>query len=302
LLRGIFPVLITPFDSEGRIDEASLRRVIRFELDGDANGLGVGGFASEAYKLTEAERLRCAEIVAEEVNGRVPIIIGMAAGSTEAAIQQAKAYESLKPAALMTLPPNTMAISEDALVDHYVALAEATSTPIMVQQSPQIMAYAGCQLSVENLAEIARRIDNITYFKIEGPGSAARIRALHPLVSDQVALFGGIGGLTLGDELDAGVAGLLPGCGFNEYFVEIWRSWEIGNADACRSVLQDAQPLINAVSGHGHEYSVRARKHLLHRAGIITTTAVRRPTVPVPQADLIALAQLVDSLKLRISS
>jgi N-acetylneuraminate lyase len=57
MLRGIFPIVITPFDSEGRaIDEDSLRRVVRFELDGRADGVGVGGFASEAYKLTDEER------------------------------------------------------------------------------------------------------------------------------------------------------------------------------------------------------------------------------------------------------
>ena len=69
--------------------------------------LGVGGFASEAYELTDAERLRCAEIVADEAGPGTPLIIGMAAGSTYAAIQQARQVAALRPAALMVLPPST---------------------------------------------------------------------------------------------------------------------------------------------------------------------------------------------------
>jgi dihydrodipicolinate synthase/N-acetylneuraminate lyase len=58
VLRGIYPITLTPFDANGQIDEDSLRRVVRFELEGGAHGIGEGGFASEAYKLTDAERLR----------------------------------------------------------------------------------------------------------------------------------------------------------------------------------------------------------------------------------------------------
>jgi len=301
-LRGIFPIVITPFDSEGRlIDEDSLRRVVRFELDGRADGIGVGGFASEAYKLTDEERFRCVEIVADEVAGRAPIIIGIAPGSTEVAIRQAQTYSHFHPAALMTLPPCTMKLDEQMLVEHYVALGNESSVPIMVQQSPQIQAYVGCQLSVESLAEIASRAPNVRYFKIEGPGSASRIGALRPQVSENVALFGGVGGIALQDELAAGAAGLLPGVGFNEYFVSVWHAWEAGDRARADLILREAQPLVEAVSGRGHEFSLHVRKYLLQRAGIIKHVVVRRPTVEVNEDDLQAIGALVDSLPIRIA-
>ena len=301
-LRGIFPIVITPFDSGGRsIDEDSLRRVVRFEMDGRADGIGVGGFASEAYKLTDDERFRCAEIVVQEVAGRVPVIIGIAPGSTEAAIHQAQIYARLRPAALMTLPPATMKNDEQTLIDHYVDLGNESSSPIMVQQSPQIQAYAGSQLSVESLAEIAQHAPNVRYFKIEGPGSAARIGALRERVSENVTLFGGVGGIALQEELAAGAAGLLPGVGFNEYFVSVWRAWEAGDRVKSDSILQEAQPLVEAVSGRGHEFSLHARKYLLQRAGIIKHAAVRRPTVRVDGDELAAIGRLVDDLPLRIA-
>ena len=49
MLEGIIPVVFIPFDAQGEIDEPGLRRVVRFELDGGVDGIGVNGFASEAY-------------------------------------------------------------------------------------------------------------------------------------------------------------------------------------------------------------------------------------------------------------
>lgn len=299
-LRGIIPILITPFDSEGRVDEDGLRRVARFELDGGAHGIGVGGFASEAYKLTDQERIRCAEVVAAEVGGKVPLIIGIAPGSTEAAIEQAHIYANLQPAALMTLPPNTMNLDEAGLVEHYIALGNTAEVPIMVQQSPQIQGYAHCQLSTESLAQIARHAPNVRYFKIEGPGSARRIRALRERVDDSIALFGGVGGLMMREELEAGAAGLLPGVGFNELFLDVWAGWEADDLERVDVVLSRAAPLVDAVSAHGHEFSLHARKYLLARAGIITNTTVRRPTVRPDLNALDALGHLVDDMDLRI--
>jgi dihydrodipicolinate synthase/N-acetylneuraminate lyase len=300
MLTGIIPILITPFDEYGQIDEASLRRVVQFELEGGADGIGVGGFASEAYKLSDQERIRCAELVASEVNGRVPLIIGMAAGSTESAIQQAYIYADLAPAALMTLPPNTMLQDEAALVAHYIELGQQSAAPIMVQQSPQIEGYKHCQLSTDSLAQIAKHAPNVQYFKIEGPGSARRMRELRDRVSPEVRLFGGIGGLTLREELAVGAAGLLPGVGFNEFFQQVWTAWLNEDHATVDATLVQLQPLVEAVSAFGHEFSLHARKYLLRQAGIIDNDSVRRPTVrPNPDA-LERVLMLARELDLRV--
>ena len=301
VLQGIIPIVITPFDAEGRLDENSLRQVVRFELDGDINGLGVGGFASEAYKLTDSERKRCAEIVAEEVSGRIPLIIGIAPGSTEAAIAQAESYAALRPAALMTLPPSIMKMDEHAIVDFYVELGNASPVPVMVQQSPHIQGYSGCLMKPESLARIAQRCPNVQYFKIEGPGSARRLGALRSRVRPDVGLFGGVGGIALGEELREGAIGLLPGVGFNEFFVDVWKAWKENDLLAVETILGQAQTLVEAVSGSGHEFSLHARKFLLQRVGIIDHAYVRRPTTRPEPAALDALGWLVDSLGLRIS-
>jgi 2-keto-3-deoxy-L-arabinonate dehydratase len=302
VLSGIIPIVFIPFTTDGGIDEAGLKRVVRFELEGGVDGLGVNGFASEAYKLTDDERRRAVEIVATEVAGSVPLIIGLAPGSTAAAIQQAREFARYQPAALMTLPPNTMQLPASALVEHYITLAQAVDAPVMVQQSPHIPAYHVTGLSAESLAEIAGGISGVCYFKIEGPGAADRMAALRPLVNgDRVGLFGGGGGVTFLDELRAGAAGLIPGVGFNEYFIRAWQRWQAGDPEGVVAVLHEAQPLVDGVSGRGHEFSLHARKYLMRRAGVIDQRGVRPPTIPVNQADLTALDAIVDALPLRIA-
>jgi 4-hydroxy-tetrahydrodipicolinate synthase len=300
-LQGICPMVVTPFDAEGRIDENSLRSVVRFELEGGIHGIAVNGFASESYKLTETERLRCAEIVSEEVNGSVPLIIGMSAGSTEAAIEEARFYETLQSSVLMVLPPYVMKTDEYLLVDYYVELGNACEIPVMVQQPLNIQGYSSTLLRTEALARIAQRCPNVLYFQIEGPGSARRIGALQGRVRQDVGLFGGAEGIGLLEELRAGATGILSGVGFNEYFVEVWAAWKANGQLEAESILGRAQELIEVVSGGGHEFSLHARKYLLQRKGIIDHVYVRRPTVRPEPRILEALGELVDTLGLRVS-
>lgn len=299
-LRGTIPVMLMPFDESGAIDEASLRRVVRFELKGGIHGIGVNGFASEGYKLTDDERRRAVEVVAEEVGGAVPLVVGLAPGSTEAAVLQAEELAAYRPAALMTLPPSTFGMGDRPIVNFYVDLGSASPAPVLVQQAPHVHAYSRAALSASELVEIAERSPNVRYFKIEGPGSAQRIAELSQLLDDG-GFFGGGGGVTFLDELRSGASGLIPGVGFNDYFVRAWDRWESGDEQGALDLLQQVQPLVSAVSDPGHEFSCHARKHLMARAGYLRSARVRRPTVSVTTAQLDAVVAVADSLRLRIS-
>lgn len=285
-LRGVIPILFVPFHADETIDEMGLRAVTQAELALHPQGIGIGGFASEAYKLTDAERLRCAEIVADEIAGRVPLIIGMAPGGTTAAIQQARQYAAFAPAALMTLPPATMHYPTASVIDHYVRLADAAPAPIMIQMSPHLPGYAHTGLDADALGTIADRAPNVRYFKIEGAESARRIGELRQRIDDRCGIFGGVGGIALVDELAAGADGVLPGIGFNPVFHRAWAAWQGGHHAAALEILRAASPLIEAVSGRGHEFSLHARKHILLSRGVIAAAVVRQPTVSVTHADL----------------
>ena len=301
MIQGIAPILFTPFDENGDIDAESLRKIVRFELDGGVHAIGINGFASEAYKMSDEERLENVRIVAGEMADAVPLIIGIAPNSTEAAIKQARQLSQFQPAALMALPPPTMDNGDQALMEFYVELGDASDAPIIVQQAPHIPQYRHTELPAEALAEIADRAPNVKYFKIEGPGSAAKMAELAPLLGDEVRMFGGGGGITVLNELRNGAAGLIPGVGFNEIFLAAWDKWTRGDADATAGIIEDGNALIKAVSGSGHEYSLHMRKQLMKRCGTIKSAYVRRPTVAFDECDLPAFFAIVDALDLRVS-
>ncbi len=300
-MQGIVPILFVPFDDAGFIDEASLRRVVRFELDGGADGIGINGFASEAYKLTDQERQQTAEIVADEVANQVPLVLGIAAGSTEAAINQMKVFQKLNPAVFMVLPPATFDYTAKSLVQHYVDLANSSDTPIMMQHSPHIAQYSHVLLEMEHLAQMANQTSNIKYFKIEGGGAPERMKTLKPLIPSNVQLFGGVGGISFLAELEVGVGGVIPGVGFNEVFQRAWQAWNAGDKTRVQEVLTQYQPLVNAVSIKGHEFSLHARKHLAKRAGIISSAKVRSPSDTPTQAELEVVLRAADAFELRIN-
>ena len=300
MLQGIAPILFTPFDENGEIDAAGLRNILRFELDGGVHAIGINGFASEAYKMNDAERLENVKIVASEMANVAPLIIGIAPNSLESAIKQARELARYHPAALMTLPPPTMDNGIRSFVDFYVELGNASDVPIIIQQAPHIPMYRHTELPADALAEIADRAPNVRYYKIEGPGSAAKMKALAPMLGSQTRMFGGGGGITVLDELRSGAAGLIPGVGFNEIFLAAWEKWLGGDEAAVVNIIQGGQALVKAVSGQGHEQSLHLRKQLMKRAGYIRCAAVRRPTAPFDECVLPAFFAIVDGLDLRV--
>ena len=301
MIEGIAPILFTPFDENGDIDADGLRNIVRFEVEGGVHAIGINGFASEAYKMTDGERLRNVEIVAGELADALPLIIGIAPTSLEAAVKKARQLAPYRPAALMTLPPATMDNGVQALVDFYVDFGRASDVPIIIQQAPHIPMYRHTELPAEALAEIADKAPTVKYFKIEGPGSAAKMGQLAPLLADDTKMFGGGGGISALDELRSGAAGLIPGVGFNEIFLAAWDKWTQGDTDAVAGIISAGDPLIKAVSGSGHEVSLHRRKQLLKRYGAIQCAHVRRPTPTLDECDLPAFFAIVDALDLRVS-
>src|SRR5690348_6279522 len=106
-MQGVFPILVTPFNEAGRVDEDSLRRLVNFNIDAGVHGLGVA-LGSEIFKLSEAERDLVTSIVVGEVRQRVPVVINTGAPGTDLAVQYSRRAEELGADALMIIPPNFM--------------------------------------------------------------------------------------------------------------------------------------------------------------------------------------------------
>jgi 4-hydroxy-tetrahydrodipicolinate synthase len=118
-LRGVCPIVDTPFTSAGEVDYAGLKSLAETLVDDGCHALALFGFASEFYKLTEAEREKMTEIVVEACNeGGVPSVVSVTAQATDVAVQEAKQIEEKGADALMLLPPYIRNPPTDAIAEH----------------------------------------------------------------------------------------------------------------------------------------------------------------------------------------
>ena len=133
-IHGIVPPMITPFDTRGRVDMEAFRADIRYLIDtANVHGLAVGGSTGEGHSLTTEEVRQITAAAVEEARGRVPVIAGVIADSTQAAVERGQAVADLNVAALQVTPVHYLFRPDDAaMTQFYSEIAEATGIPVMI--------------------------------------------------------------------------------------------------------------------------------------------------------------------------
>lgn len=291
--NGVYIITLTPFDDYGNIDEKSLRRLTDFYIDAGVDGMTILGIMGESHKLTESERKKAIEIVVEQTNGRVPVVVGCTAEGTNVARELSKTAEQAGAQSVMIAAPRNLN-NEAHLYKHYAHIADAISIPIVVQDEP---VTTGVKMSPAFLAKLANEIDLVQYVKLEeAPTTVKTTRiAQH---TDKLGVFGGLGGLYFYEELARGAAGIMTGFAFPEVLVETYRLFRQNQKDAAREWFYKALPLIRfeAQLGIG---GVTIRKETFKMRGIIASSFVRHPGIPIDEQTVEELKEIIDFVGLR---
>ena len=132
-MRGVFPILLTPFDEHERIDEDSLRGEVEFVIGAGVHGVGLA-LGSEILKLTEAEREQLVRVVVDQVRGRVPIVVNTGAQSSFAAAEYSRRAVELGASAVMCLPPALASGTETRA--YFRSISDAVNVPVFIQDTP----------------------------------------------------------------------------------------------------------------------------------------------------------------------
>jgi len=189
---GVYVVVCTPFTENGDLDEATLRRHIRFLLEAGVHGVIPTGSTSEFASLSEAERKRVADITLDEVRGTVPVVVGTAAVSTRDTIMYSQYAEAAGADGVMIVPPYYCHPTERELYHHYEAVAESIHLPIMVYNNPWT---SGVDMQPALLARLSE-IENVAYVK-ESSGDMRRVSEIMRLCGDRLTIFCGADNLAL---------------------------------------------------------------------------------------------------------
>jgi 4-hydroxy-tetrahydrodipicolinate synthase len=176
---GAGTALITPFTRTGDLDEPAVRRLVRRQIDAGIHFLSPCGTTGENPTLTDAERLKIVELVADEAAGEVPILAGAGGYNTKEVVHLARQMETAGATGLLSVTPYYNKPTQDGLFEHYRAIADSTKLPIIVYNVP---GRTGVNIETSTLERLAV-IPNIVGVK-EASGNMAQMcdicRALPP--------------------------------------------------------------------------------------------------------------------------
>lgn len=290
--QGVIPILVTPFKGDGKVDVASLLRLVdHLHAHGARDGFGAFGNAGEGYALLPSEKRLVLDALVRHLDGRAPVIAGVGATGTEAAVETCKEAEGLGAAGLMVLPPYYLRPDADGLMFFYSAISDAVGIPIMVQDAPLLTQVV---MPPALLARMAREIERVDYAKIEAPPTAPKITMTLEAAGDTLTLLGGLNGQFMIEEWQRGSRGTMPGSDLISVFCSIWSALENGELDSAWRAFQQALPLIRYELQPG--LGISAMKHNLVHAGVLENAMVRHPTRSLDEfglSELEALRSLV---------
>lgn len=157
LFRGLYTALVTPFDSQGAVNEKLLRELLRMQIEAEVDGIVVLGTTGETPTLKHEEKLRILGIAKEETAGKLPLIVGTGSYSTEEALKSTVEAKKHGADAALIVTPYYNRPSQEGLYQHYKTIAEAVDIPIIVYNH---QGRTGQNLQPETLARIAK-LENV---------------------------------------------------------------------------------------------------------------------------------------------
>jgi 2-keto-3-deoxy-L-arabinonate dehydratase len=298
-MRGVFPVMPTVFDERGELDLEGQCRAADFMIDAGSQGLCLLANFSEQFVLADDERERIMDLVLQHVAGRVPVIVTTTHFSSRVCAERSRRAMAAGAAMVMVMPPYhgaTIRVPEPGIFEFFRIVSDAIDIPIMIQDAP----VAGTPLSAAFLARMATEIANVSYFKIEAPQAAAKLRDLITLGGAAIeGPWDGEEAITLLADLEAGATGAMTGGGYPDGIRQITDPWFAGRREEAVAAYAKWLPLINH---ENRQCGLAACKALMKAGGVIGSDALRHPIPPLhpaARAGLLEIARRLDAMVLR---
>ncbi len=185
-LRGCGTALVTPFRSDGTIDDASLRRFIQFQIREGIHFLVPCGTTGETPTLDHDEYLRVIRVTVEEANGRLPVSAGVGGNNTRKLEELASEVAGLGVDGLLSVAPYYNKPTQEGLFQHFKAIAGATTLPVVLYNVPGRTSSNIEPATVARLAQVA----NIIGIKEASGNITQQMEVLHTVPADFRVLSG----------------------------------------------------------------------------------------------------------------
>src|SRR3979490_3082019 len=134
--KGVFPALTTKFTAKDELDLKLFEKNLKFQLVSGVDGIILGGSLGEASVLTVEEKEQLVKFAVESVDGKVPVVLNIAEGSTREALQQAAYAKAWGAEGIMILPPMRYKSDHRETVTYFKTVAASTELPILIYHHP----------------------------------------------------------------------------------------------------------------------------------------------------------------------
>ena len=290
---GSFTVMVTPFSEDGsKVDHSTLRRFVDWQISNGVPGLIPLGSTGEFLSIADEERREIVTTIIQQVDGRVPVLVGTADEWTDKAVRYSREAEELGASGVMVVPPYYASPTEDELYAHYQRISDAISIPIMVYNNPNT---ANVDLTPDLLARLSQ-IENVDYVK-ESSGDISRIREIDRLSEGRMTVFAGYHAF---DSFLLGAKGYVSVCGnvVPKLSSDLYKL-VIGESDVAsgRELYHRLLPLLDAISG---DLYVSATKAALELVGM-PVGIPRMPRLRVPESHQIKIEEVLRELGVLVS-
>jgi 4-hydroxy-tetrahydrodipicolinate synthase len=273
---GVGTALVTPFTGNGDVDEAAFRRLARRQVDAGVHILVPCGTTGEVPTLTAAEKARLVTIAIEEAKGKALVLAGAGGYNTREVIHTVAEFEKIGANGILSVTPYYNRPTQEGLFQHYRAIAESTSLPIVLYNVP---GRTGCNIEPATLVRLAG-IKNIVGVK-EASGNISQIAEICRTVPGDFVVLSGDDALTLplmavgGHGIISVASNELPG-----EMVAMVEAFERGDLAAAQRLHKQLLPLmqINFI-----ESSPGPVKFAMSEMGLCEAN-YRLPMVPVSEA------------------
>lgn len=286
LWSGVYPAATTQFAADLSVDLAVTQRGHKALIDEGVDGLIVLGTCGENNSLEPSEKRQILAGTLEAVQGRKPVVAGIAELTTARAAAFAKDAEALGACGLMLLPAMVYVPTEDELYEHFRAVAEATSLPIMLYNNPPTYRV---NISLDLLARLAA-LPNIVAVKESTP-DPRRFTDLINSFGDRYAIMAGLDDIAL-EGLVLGASGWVSGLtsAFPRESLALLAAWRARDLTEALRIYRWFMPLLHLDAGHDLVQSIKLAEQIMGR-GSERVRMPRRPLAGARRAEVIAMVE-----------
>lgn len=288
-MNGIFTALLTPFNDDYTINEASLKKLVEFNLEKGVNGFYVGGSTGEGMVMSPEERKEVFRIVKEAAGDRVPMIAHCGAISTDSAIDMAKTAEALGYTAVSAVAPFYYSFPYPAIRKYYDDIVSSVSIPMVVYNFP---GGNGFTFTADYASEM---FEDERFIGIKH--TSADLFALQQFkqkIKRPVKLFNGFDEMCLGG-LSMGADGAI-GSTYNfmaDRFLKIYDEFHNGSIEKAQKIQNGANEIIAEMIKYG---VFQCEKAVLTHMGI-DMGPCRRPFLPISKEGFEAMKKVANDCK-----